>query len=345
MHKIQDVDFTTSSPFWGCEYQPPTSGVPKNPYASEKWEKTGIFQIETVNCWKKWRLAGNCCNEGFLRQIPPGCLDLAQVFLRRLRELTPNHPTVTIQQNPTIPKCISLFTPSKKTRKQLLEAVWKKKHEQQKPKNEKKKKKHRVEHPIFGLFVELQDRFQTIHMARPRWKSSFPPVREAKKNLGDLWVWFTLIFIHVTCWYTCTGCTCIYMLLYMIVETTNDKHKSHKSILQSSYGQSLGSIYYVILSYVFFICFHPLGACTRRANVIRFAKHIQSYIPQTPLNSRGIPRSDTWLVCQLVITCKVKHDLLGPGDDFTHTTWNPPPPPKLRFGAPRQIGTHRCVVP
>lgn len=102
----------------------------------ENW----IFQIETVNCWKKWRLAGNCCNEGFLRQIPPGCFKtLHKFFYGDSRELTPNHPTVTIHQKPTIPKGISLLTPSKKTRKQLLQAVWKKKHEQQQPQNEKKK--------------------------------------------------------------------------------------------------------------------------------------------------------------------------------------------------------------
>lgn len=151
-----------------------------------------------------------------------------------------------------------------------------------------------------------------------------PPVREeAKKTLAICEYglhWFLYILhvdihvrdVHVSTW----------LLKQKMINTKATKVFCNR--------RPLRSIIRIYLLCDLIICFHHLGACTRRANVIRFAKHIQSYIPQTPLNSRGIQRSDTWLVCQLVITCKVKHDSLGPGDDFPI----PHMDPKLRFGAP-----------
>lgn len=190
----------------------------------ENW----IFQIETVNCWKKWRLAGNCCNEGFLRQIPPGCFKtLHKFFYGDSRELTPNHPTVTIHQKPTIPKGISLLTPSKKTRKQLLQAVWKKKHEQQQPQNEKKKQPSSWASNSWSFCWAPRPLPNNTHGQTSVGKFLLkPPVREAKKKP---WRFVSMVYID---FYT------FYMLIYMygmyIVETKNDKHKSHKSILQSS---------------------------------------------------------------------------------------------------------------
>ena len=83
------------------------------------------------------------------------------------------------------------------------------------------------------------------------------------------------------------------------------------------------------MSSIVFISVHPLGACTRRANVIRFAKHNQSYIPQTPLNSRGIQRFDTWLV-------SIGHNLQSETWFAWAAGWFYPyhMDPKLRFGTP-----------
>ena len=232
--KIQEVVLFNFGLLLGAStnLQPP--GFQKILISFGKMGENWIFQIETVNCWKKWRLAGNCCNEGFLRQIPPGCFKtLHKFFYGDSRELTPNHPTVTIHQKPTIPKCISLFTPSKKTRKQLLQSAWKKNMNNKNPSQKKKNIELSIQFLVFLLSSKTASKQYTWPDLGGR-ETETSSSRGEKKPWGetftcDLWVWLTLIFIHVTCWYTCTGCTCI----YMIVEK-NDKHKSHKSILQSS---------------------------------------------------------------------------------------------------------------
>lgn len=202
MHKIQEVVLFNFGLLLGAStnLQPP--GVPKKSLCFGKIGENWIFQIETVGK-----------NGGWLetvamkvRQIPPGCFKtLHKFFYGDSRELTPNHLTVSIHQKPTIPKGISLFTPSKKTRKQLFEAVWRKKPMNNKNPKTKKKKTHRVEHPIFGLFVELQDRFQTIHMARPRWESFFWNLQFGRRRKKP-WRFVSMVYID---FYT------FYMLIYM----------------------------------------------------------------------------------------------------------------------------------
>ena len=204
--KIQEVVLFNFGLLLGAStnLQPP--GFQKILISFGKMGENWIFQIETVNCWKKWRLAGNCCNEGFLRQIPPGCFKtLHKFFYGDSRELTPNHPTVTIHQKPTIPKCISLFTPSKKTRKQLLQSVWKKNMNNKNPSQKKKKKTSSWASNFWSFCWAPRPLPNNTHGQTSVVVKLKPPVLEAKKNLGEKhllaiceygWHWF-LYMLHV----------------------------------------------------------------------------------------------------------------------------------------------------